>query len=61
MYIFYGEWGVSSLQLIQLSTTIEQYRSEMVSQAMQTSFNDKKVIELSQKLDRLLNELSAHK
>ncbi|WP_231581494.1 aspartyl-phosphate phosphatase Spo0E family protein [Domibacillus enclensis] len=49
------------MQLIQLSTTIEQYRSEMVSQAMQTSFNDKKVIELSQKLDRLLNELSAHK
>lgn len=44
------------MQPIQLQTEIEEYRSEMVSQAMLTSFNDKKVIELSQKLDRLLNE-----
>ncbi|WP_083256278.1 aspartyl-phosphate phosphatase Spo0E family protein [Domibacillus iocasae] len=49
------------MQLIQLHTTIEQYRSEMVSQALQTSFNDQKVIEISQKLDQLLNEYSIHK
>jgi len=49
------------LQPIQLQTEIEQYRSEMVSQAMLTSFSDQKVIELSQKLDRLLNEWSIRK
>ncbi|MCI2255820.1 MULTISPECIES: aspartyl-phosphate phosphatase Spo0E family protein [unclassified Domibacillus] len=49
------------MQSIQLETTIEQYRSEMISQAMLTSFNDQKVIEISQKLDQLLNEWSIRK
>ncbi|MET1029790.1 aspartyl-phosphate phosphatase Spo0E family protein [Domibacillus tundrae] len=49
------------MQLTQLHTTIEQYRSEMIFQAMQTSFNNQKVIEISQKLDRILNEYSTHK
>ncbi|WP_245629915.1 aspartyl-phosphate phosphatase Spo0E family protein [Domibacillus robiginosus] len=46
------------MQPIQLEATIEQYRSEMISQALLTSFSDQKVIEISQKLDQLLNEWS---
>ena len=61
MYIFYDKQGVLFMLLIQLSTVIEQYRSEMVFQAMQTSFSDQKVIEISQELDQLLNEFSNFK
>lgn len=61
MYNLFMDRGYHPLQSIQLETTIEQYRSEMISQAMLTSFNDQKVIEISQKLDRLLNEWSIRK
>ncbi|WP_203364657.1 aspartyl-phosphate phosphatase Spo0E family protein [Bacillus sp. REN10] len=37
-------------------TEIEDYRNEMIILAMETSFSNKKVLEISTKLDELLNE-----
>ncbi|WP_100332845.1 aspartyl-phosphate phosphatase Spo0E family protein [Bacillus xiapuensis] len=40
---------------------IEQYRNKMVLLAMKTSFSDTKVVEISTKLDELLNEYEMKK
>ncbi|OLN21384.1 hypothetical protein BTO30_15245 [Domibacillus antri] len=44
------------MQLTNLWNEIENCRYEMISLAMKTSLSDIKVIEISKKLDELLNE-----
>lgn len=44
------------MQLIHLQNEIENCRYEMISLAMKTSLSDIGVVELSKKLDHLLNE-----
>ncbi|MFK2827073.1 aspartyl-phosphate phosphatase Spo0E family protein [Bacillus sp. B190/17] len=42
---------------IDILEKIEDCRNDMVMLAMQTSFSDQKVVEMSVKLDQLLNQL----
>lgn len=46
---------------IDLLEKIEDCRSDMVSLAMETSFADKRVIEISVQLDQLLNQFEQTK
>lgn len=42
-------------------TEIEHWRNEMILLAMETSFSNTKVLEISTKLDQLLNEYELNK
>ncbi|HZG72996.1 MAG TPA: aspartyl-phosphate phosphatase Spo0E family protein [Chondromyces sp.] len=45
----------------ELLNEIENCRNEMVSLAMETSFSNRKVVEISMRLDQLLNEYEVSK
>jgi ribosomal protein L30/L7E len=55
-YLYHKGLGVNHMNKQALLKDIEAYRIQMVSQASHTSLNNEKVVELSKKLDNLLNK-----
>lgn len=49
------------MAVAELLEEIEDCRNHMVSLAMKTSFSDKKVVEISVRLDQLLNQFEQSK